>query len=270
MRDPIDVATAAFLGALQGVTEFLPVSSDGHIAIGALLVGIPDMSLSMVVLLHAGTLVATFLVLREDVTQLAVETVRGLKSPSEFLRTEQGRIVAGVVLASIPTAIIGLLLEDHVEAWSHVPWIVGVCLLGSALALALTRRARGEAKTLSPGAYFLIGIAQGLAVLPGLSRSGSTIALGMLLGLRGPDAFRFSFLLSLPAVLGAVLLKVVGEPRAVAELGTAGLVGGAVAMVVGLGALVLLRRIVMQGRFWAFALYLVPLGLALIAWSASE
>ena len=112
----------------------------------------------------------------------------------------------------------------------------------------------------------LIGVAQGLAVLPGISRSGTTIAAAMLLGMRAPEAFRFSFLLSLPAVGGAVILQL-AEPGALAELGAPALIAGSVALVTGYGALRLLRHVVMTGRLWIFAAYLVPAGLGLIVWS---
>lgn len=261
----MDALTAALLGALQGVTEFLPVSSSGHVAIGALTLGVPDMPLSMVVLLHAGTLVATVAVFARDIRDLTLTTARGLSRPRELLASDDGKLVAGVVLASVPTAIIGLLFEDAVESWSHVPWIIGACLLVTAACVLSTRRGGGALERLPAWAYLLVGVVQGLAVLPGVSRSGSTIAAAMLLGLTAREAFRFSFLLSLPAVTGAVLLKLL-EPGALAGLGVPGLVGGAVAMGTGYVALRVLQRLVVQGRFWAFAVYLVPLGAGLVVW----
>lgn len=265
MATPMDALTAAGLGALQGLTEFLPVSSSGHVALGALLFGVPDMPLAMVVVVHAGTLLATLMVVGRDVGELTVETARGVRTPRAFLGSEQGKVVAGVVVATIPTAIMGLALEDRVEAWSHQPPIIGLFLLASAATVLTTLKGGGDKRVLGLGAYVLIGIAQGLAVMPGLSRSGTTIAAGMLLGLSGPEAFRFSFLLSLPAVLGAVLLKVL-EPGAIEQLGYPALIAGAVAVVIGYVALRVLRQVVVQGRFWVFAIYLIPLGGLLIAW----
>lgn len=259
---------AAAIGALQGLTEFLPVSSSGHVSLGAMLLGVPDMPLSMVVVVHAGTLLATLLVVGRDVGRLGVETARGLGRPADFIASDQGRVVAGVVVATLPTVAMALLLQDHVEDWSHEPRIIGACLLGSAAAVMATLKGAGDRKILGLGAYLLIGVAQGLAIMPGLSRSGTTIAAGILLGLSAPEAFRFSFLLSLPAVLGAALLELT-KPNALATLGTPALIAGAVALVVGYLALRLLRRIVVQGRFWAFALYLVPLGVGLIVWDFS-
>jgi undecaprenyl-diphosphatase len=257
--------TAVALGTLQGLTEFLPVSSSGHVTLGALMFGVSEMPLAMVVVLHAGTLVATLLVVGGDVGRLTRDAVRGLARPRQFVRSESGRLIGGIVLASVPTAVLGLLLKDRVEAWSHQPWIVGLCLLGSAAAVWSTRRGDGQVDVPTARICLLVGIAQGLAVLPGLSRSGSTIATAMLLGMRASEAFRFSFLLSLPAVLGALVVEL-AHPEQLRQLGTPALLGGGVALVTGYGALLVLRRVVVRGRFWAFALYLVPLALTVIVW----
>jgi len=266
---PMDPGVAAALGALQGLTEFLPVSSSGHVALGAMLFGIADMPLSMVVVVHAGTLIATLLVVGPDVWELTRDTARGIRDPRAFLSTDQGRIVAGLVVATLPTAAMGLLLEDRVEQWAHSRWIIGACLLASAVAVLSTLRGGGQERVLGLAPYFVIGVVQGLAVLPGLSRSGSTIAAAMLLGMHAPEAFRFSFLLSLPAVTGAVILQL-AEPGALTQLGAPALIAGGVALVTGYFALRLLRHAVMTGRLWAFALYLIPVGLGLVAWDVVQ
>ncbi len=263
----MDVSTGAVLGAVQGLTEFLPISSDGHLAVGALLFGHADMPLPFVVFLHVGTLLATLLVLRTEVAELAGATVRGVRAPSPFFASESGRELAALVAATVPTAAIGLLLKDYVEEASHDVRVVGLCLLGSAVMVATTRfSGQGERTVLSIGPAFFLGVCQALAVLPGLSRSGTTIAVAMLLGLRAPAAFRFSFLLSLPAVAGAVLLESF-DMGALDGFGAAALVGGLVAFGFGYVALRLLRGLLDRGRFWAFALYLVPLGLTLLLWN---
>jgi undecaprenyl-diphosphatase len=266
VTEPVSIGSAIALGALQGATEFLPVSSSGHIALGAMLFDIPNLPLSMVVLLHAGTLIATGGLFYKEIGILLRDLFGGISKPSELLESDSGRTIAGILLASVPTAIIGLLFEERLEALAQIPWVLGACLLVTAVAVVSTRwSGSGTRETLSYGAYFLIGLAQGLAVLPGISRSGSTIALAMLLGMSGASAFRFSFLLSLPAVLGAVVLKL-AEPGALSSLGLAGVIGAVVALVTGYAALVLLRRLVTLGRFWAFAIYLIPMGIGLIVW----
>lgn len=275
VADPISLGEAITLGALQGATEFLPVSSDGHLALGAFAFHLGALPLPLTVMLHAGTLVATLIVFRADVTRLTAATVRGLRAPRAFFATPDGALVRSLVVATIPTGLVGLFLEKRVEPWSDVPWIVGAGFLGSALWLLLTlasptgrdRKEGGGGIWLSVPASVLVGVIQGLAVLPGLSRSGSTIGIAMLLGLAGPEAFRYAFLLSLPAVGGAVLLEARHTER-LAGLGAVTLVGAVVAFFVGLGALYLLRGVVARGRVWLFAVYLVPLGLGTILWGA--
>jgi undecaprenyl-diphosphatase len=270
----VDVGTAIVLGVVQGITEFLPVSSDGHLAVASWMFGAVSMPLSMVVLLHVGTLIATLWVFRADVRTLVAGALRGLRAPRPWLASLEGREAAAIVVASVPTAAVGLALRDSVEAWSHIPWVVGLCLLGTALAVGSTRwsgqRASSEDAVLSLRNAAIIGLAQGLAVLPGLSRSGSTIACAMLLGSTAPAAFRFSFLASLPAVTGAVLLELRHPGDVLETLGAGALLGAVVSFVVGLGALLTLERMVSRGRFWAFSAYLVPLALGLMAWDLAR
>lgn len=269
---PIDLWTAIVLGVVQGATEFLPISSDGHIAFFALLLGHTAMPLSMVVVLHVGTLLATVLAFRREIAHLASSLGLAMRDPRAWLASSEGRACVAIAVASIPTAIVGLLLRDAAESFSHVRWIVGACLLITAICVASTRytapRATRTETATPPSHAFWVGIAQGLAVLPGLSRSGSTIATLMLLGNSGSAAFRLSFLMSLPAVFGAVLLELRHPAEVLAQLGLPALLGASVSFVVGLASLVVLRRLIDQGRLWAFALYLAPLGLALIGWDA--
>lgn len=262
----IDMGTAAALGAVQGATEFLPVSSSGHVALGAMLFGVSsEMPLSMVVLLHFGTLLATVAVFRREIGRLTVSSARGLRDPKAFLETREGKTVVGIVVASVPTAVIGLALEEKVEEWSRIPWLVGLGLLASAVGVLSTRRGGGPDETLSYGKALLVGIAQGVAVWPGLSRSGTTIAVAMLLGMSGAAAFRFSFLMSLPAIGGATLLSL-RHTDELRQLGPSALVGGLVSTAVGLLALIWLKRLVDRGHFWTFAIYLIPLGVGLCVW----
>lgn len=262
------------LGAVQGLTEFLPVSSSGHVAIGALLFDLKEAGPSLSIVLHLGTLIATLLLFRKDVAGLFAATGRAVATPTTLKNTEEGRTLARILVASIPTAVIGLLIKDYVEEWAGFPWIVGACLLVSAVLVLTTRRSGADPeakKEITLGAALIVGVVQGVAVLPGISRSGATIAAAMMLGMAGASAFRFSFLLSLPAVTGAALLLLLKD-NAFASVPPVLWLGGLVALVVGLLSLVLLRRLVNEGRFWAFALYLVPVGIGLIVydlWGAS-
>lgn len=266
MQPHISLLEAVVLGAVQGITEFLPISSDGHLAIASMLFGTVNMPLAFVVMLHAGTLLATLIMFRTDVITILSTVLKALRAPKAALATDEGRMVLSIVFATVPTGIVGVLMEDAVESWAAVKWIVGACILGSAAAMVSTRFVKPRGVTvLGLRDSILVGVAQGLAVLPGLSRSGSTLAVAMALGMAGPDAFRYSFVLSLPAVGGAVLLKALHH-GALAGLGTQAAVGATVAFFVGIVALYGLRAAVSRGKLWAFAVYLVPVGLAMIVW----
>jgi undecaprenyl-diphosphatase len=262
----IPLGQALVLGVIQGITEFLPISSDGHLALAQLLfTGQAD--LATTVLLHAGTLTATVLVLRKRVWAALAEGLRGALHPALLSETQGGRDAVVVALATVPTGIIGLTLKSSVEAWSSSPAIIGACLLGSAVAVGSARWApRGDRDTPSYAGAILIGIAQGSAVLPGLSRSAMTIATLLWLGVRPERSFELSFLMSLPAIAGALLLETRhafhgGSDPAVLAAATF------VAFVVGVGALHVLRAVLAKRAIYLFAAYLVPLGIATLAWA---
>ena len=263
MRDELLMALG--LGLVQGITEFLPISSDGHLALFALLFEVHDASLATTVLLHLGTLLATLLIFRGDLLQLLRVTVTNAGQPRAFFASDEGKLLSAIVVASVPTAVIGLLLEPRVEALSRVPWVVGLGFLGSAAAVLTTRGRKHGAQLPTLRMALAIGVLQGMAVLPGLSRSAMTIAGAMLLGLAPAAAFRFSFLLSMPAVAGAALLEL-GHPGVLGSLSTAAYIGAGVAFASGCVALLMLRGLLAQGRFWLFAWYLLPLAAAMILW----
>lgn len=263
MSEGIDALAAAALGALQGLTEFLPVSSSGHVAIGAQFFDIKQGSLALVILLHLGTLLATVILFRQDIVSLAMEAITALRDPSRFRSTPEGRTLVGIAIATGITAALGLLLRDVAEAFAEDSRLVGYGFLVSAAALVASAVARGTSIDVSWGQAIGVGIAQGVAVLPGISRSGITIAVGMLLGLQSEAAFRFSFLVSLPAIVGAAVFEASGA-EGLGSLGPEAWVGGATALVTGYAALVILRHIILVGRMWTFAIYLVPLGTFLV------
>lgn len=261
---------AALYGAVQGFTEFLPISSDGHLALAGMLFGdVYALPLGTVVLLHAGTLVATGLVLRADATDVARASIAALSAPRSLRDTPAGRTALTVLITSIPTAIVGLALHDVVEPLAARPEVVGACLLLTAVLVGSTWRTGPkttlEEPSLAIGPALFLGVAQGLAVLPGLSRSGTTIAVAMWLGLRPSAAFRLSFLLSLPAVLGALLLEL-RHPEVWREAGWAGIFGAVVAFFTGVAALLWVREWLAKGRFAVFAIYCTLLGGGLIAY----
>ena len=267
MRGP--TFEAIWLGVVQGLTEFLPVSSSGHLALFQLWFGAGEPSLALSVLVHFGTLVATLLFFRKAIAHIIAEGFRGLREPSRFRTTRGGRDAVFVVVASVPTAMIGLALREPVEVLMSSPIGVGVCFLVTGALLISTRWARDRGKDAPNwGGALLAGAVQGAAVLPGISRSGSTITSALWLGVKRERAFELSMLMSIPAVVGALLL----EAERLAETGIpdnilfVGVIGAVVSFVVGLGALAALKRFVTKGHLAVFAIWVLPLGVACLVW----
>lgn len=260
---------AILLGLLQGISEFLPISSSGHLALAEILFQIEDAGLTLKVFLHLGTLVAIAFVLRNRLRDALLGGVKALVKPALFRTTPGGQDALFIVLASIPTAIIGLSIRDHVEAWTLSPLVIGLGFLVTSILLVATRFARpGLIEHPAWHSALLLGLAQGIAVLPGLSRSGATIAVALFLGVKRERAFELSMLMSVPAVLGAVILNL---PQMIENISQPipAVVGACVASVSGIFALFLLRRVVVGGQFPLFALWVFPLAIATLAMARS-
>ncbi len=256
---------AALLGILQGITEFLPVSSDGHLALAEMLFPFAGAGLTLNVTLHLGTLLATALVMRERLGAAIVEGVRALRAPRLFHTTAGGQDALVVLVASVPTAIMGLALRHPVERWTSSPLAVGLgFVVTTGVLLSTVFASKGNVEHPSWRAALLIGFAQGLAVLPGVSRSASTIAVALWLGTQRGRAFELSMLMSLPAIVGALILELPEAARSEGALMPA-LFGAAVAFVTGVFALLSLRRVVASGKFPWFAAWVGPLSLATLA-----
>lgn len=206
---------ALILGLVQGLTEFLPVSSSGHLTIGQRLMDIHEGGLTFDVTVHVATVLATLVILRKEI----LEIIKGFFQPLapaeegvslwQRLNTHQ-RYVILIIISMIPVGIVGLCFKDYVEAiFEGSIAVVGCCLLATATLLTLTHFYKPqERENISPLHAFIIGIAQAIAVLPGLSRSGSTIATGLLLGNKKESLAQFSFLMVIPPILGEALLEV--------------------------------------------------------------
>lgn len=198
------VAGAAALGIVQGLTEFLPVSSSGHLLVlHRLLPGAEGSTLAFDVWLHAGTLVALLAYFWRDIAQLVRAALAAPRSPD-------GRLAWQVAAATLPVVAVALVGADAIEGNVRSLATVAVMLaLGSALLLAGEKLGRQQSTlaTLGWGAAIGLGVAQAFALVPGLSRSGVVIAVALLIGLRRPDAARFAFLMAVPATLGAVLFQ---------------------------------------------------------------
>jgi len=269
---------ALLLGLIQGVAEFLPVSSSGHLVLTELLLGIKP-SLAFNAALHGGTLVVVVGYYRRDLWDMVRDSwtsLRGLfggRSFSQIWSEDHGtRLVLLLGAASVPTAIIGLGLKSHIERAFHSGVLTSAALLVTGALLLSTRRSQASSEpessplagptTISLPVALLVGVAQGLAIFPGISRSGATLVAALLLGSGRTDAARFCFLLSVPAILGALIL----ESGALAKLGTVGTGGLAVgigaAMIAGYFSLWMLVGLVKRGGLHRFAYYTLPVGLA--------
>lgn len=257
------------LGVIQGLTEFLPVSSSGHLVIGETLLKLHAPSLTLDIALHLGTLLPVLWLYRRDVGELFFAVGRLPRLGAGLATDAPLRLLVCLALACVPTALIGASLESTFERLFSSARAVGISLIitGGILASTLLRRApaTGGALSLTPLKALLIGTAQGCAIAPGISRSGSTIAASLLLGVERELAARFSFLLSLPAVLGAALLHL----RKVDAAGPVWpLVAGALtAAAAGYLALLLVTHLVKQGRVHWFALYVIPVGIAVLVYT---
>lgn len=256
---------AAILGLVQGLTEFLPVSSSGHLVLFQKLMGFNAPELLFDISVHVGTLFAVLMVFRVDIHSM----LRGLWASD--LDARQGRrLLLLVIVGSIPTAIIGLAFKDTFEALFNSASAVGVALIVTGLLLMATHYAKNAARGIEQtgwGSALIIGVAQGLAITPGISRSGATIATGLLLGVNREVAARFSFVLSIPAILGAMLLQIKDLETPAQINWTPFIIGAVVAAITGYIALKLLLKVVRRGRLHWFAYYCWAVGLAALVWS---
>ena len=268
----MEILDAIILGVIQGLTEFLPVSSSGHLVLGGELLGLTESHLTFDVVVHVATLMVTLGFYRASVMGIGKSLVQNLGSVFSLTTWMDGfkawpelRLLFLIVVGSVPTAVIGLLFKDELEGLFGSPRLVSGMLLVTAGILWLTTRRSDTSRGISEMRVrdaLLIGLLQGFAVIPGISRSGSTIACALLLGVERELAVRFSFLLSVPAILGALLLQVLDVLETGHVLEPVPMAAGFLAaVVVGVGALMMLIPLVNQGRLHYFAMYLVPVGI---------
>ncbi len=256
---------AIVLGLVQALTEFLPISSDGHLVLAQAWFGQHESDLLFIVLLHTATMAAVAVYFRREL----VELVRGLfghPGTTPPFAGYEAKTVWLILLANIPTGIIGLLMEKYAVDALSTPPFAGLMLIATGAMLWLGRDRdshRGIAEMTNRDAL-LIGVAQGLAVLPGLSRSAMTIVVALLLGIDRSLAAKYSLLMSIPAIAGATLLKGVEalQEQSLASLPLGPyLAGMLVAAVFGFSAVHLLIALVRDRHFFRFAYYVWPVGL---------
>ena len=252
---------ALILGLLQGLTEFLPVSSSGHLELGSALFGLQEENLTFSIIVHGATFLSVLVVFRYDILQLITGLLR-------FKWNDETKFVFLLVISAIPVGIVGVVFKTEIEAlFSGNILFVGIMLLITSLLLFLTQLAPPGKKEVNFGSAIIIGLAQTLAILPGISRSGATISTALYLGIDREKATRFSFLMVLIPIFGASFFEVMElvasvEPSAIA---TSSLLAGAMAAFLsGLLACNWMLKIVRRGKLAYFSIYTAIAGILAI------
>lgn len=261
----MDLLQAIILGIIQGLTEFLPVSSSGHIELGKALLGVEiKENLLFTVILHGATALSTILVFRKEIYNLIVSLFSFKTKSPEF------GYVMKLVVSMIPVGIVGLAFEEQIEAFftGNIP-LVGAMLMITGLLLAYASRAEARFGEITYFNAIMIGIAQAIAILPGISRSGATICTGLILGVKRQEVSKFSFLMVLAPILGASLLKLkdfIEAPSGSNEISLPIIMAGAItAFIFGYFACRWMIQLVNKGRLIYFSIYCLAAGaLALI------
>jgi undecaprenyl-diphosphatase len=265
-----ELSRMLILAIVQGITEFLPVSSSGHLVIGGALLGQRNSGENVLfeTAVHAGTLGAVIVYYRRRLAELcrSFGSWIGTRSLSQNRTGEDIVYIGFIIIGSIPAAVVGVALRGPLTSAFGSPVLASVCLLVTGCYLLLSRGKAGNVK-LGWKSAVLIGIAQAIAILPGCSRSGWTITTAMICGLGFSSAAEFSFLLSIPAILGAVILESISAGSSLSGSETVALAAAAaVSFASGYAALRLLVWILGRGKFHRFSWYLIPAGAVAVLW----
>jgi undecaprenyl-diphosphatase len=261
MRELFD---AIILGIIQGLTEFLPVSSSGHIELGQAIFNMKDygdLEQQLSVVLHLATALSTIVVFRKDILHI-------LKGLFQFKNNEEFQFSVKIIISMIPAVVVGLLFEEQLEAlFSGQVLLVGFMLLITGALLFLADRAKDTPKGVSYPNALIVGLAQMVAILPGISRSGATISTSVLLGIDRAKAAQFSFLMVVPLILGKVAKDILGGDFAYSsELFVPFLGGFIAAFVTGMYACLWMIALVKQSKLTYFAIYCFIVGVLAIGW----
>ncbi len=254
---------AIVLGIIQGLTEFLPVSSSGHLVLFSQLFSVQESSLVFEVIVHVGTLLAVLVAFRSEVWVLITSFFKLLKSPKaakNLVKSDPGcRLLLAIVMGTLPTVVVAFVLKEQIEQLFSSSLFVGFMLIVTGTILYVTDRHEVKNKELGKVTSkdaLVIGCGQALAILPGLSRSGTTIAMGLFRGLDRESAARFSFLLAIPAILGALVFSLDGLLAGTAMIGTGALGAGFIAAALtGYVAIHFLLDLVKKGKLVWFSYY---------------
>jgi undecaprenyl-diphosphatase len=249
----VSLFQAVLLGIIQGVTEWLPISSSGHLVLVQYFFGM-EQSLAFDVMLHLGTLVVLFIFFRKQLIDLAQGILKGDKKSIRF--------AIMIVIATIPTAIFGLLFKDFLESLFNNILFAGIGFIITAIWIFASVYPKKKNKELSFFHAFLIGCAQAISIVPSISRSGATIATALLLGVKKEEGAEFSFIISIPAILGAAVLTL--KDITVVNDVFPTIIGTIIAGVFGYLSLSFLMNIIKKDKFYGFAWYCLVLGLIVL------
>ncbi|HBG01957.1 MAG TPA: undecaprenyl-diphosphatase [Firmicutes bacterium] len=269
-----DVTTiqAIALGVIQGLTEFLPVSSSGHLVLFSQLFGVQQSSLVFEIMVHVGTLVAVLVALRSEVMVMITSFLTLVQNPKragQLMKEDAGcRLLVALVVGTLPAVAVAFLLKDRIEQLFSSSLFVGSMLIVTGTILYLTERSRGRSKglaKLSTTDALVIGLGQAVAIVPGISRSGTTIAMGLFRGLNRESAARFSFLLAIPAILGALVFSLDDVLQGTVSLGWGTLSAGFLAAAItGFMGIRFLLDLVQKGKLVWFSYYTWLVGVLVV------
>ena len=268
----MDIFQAIIIGLVQGLTEFLPVSSSAHLIFAQQALGVSDVGLAFDVLMHVGTLVAVIVYFFNDIVNmikgflLSLVDLKDGNFMGEIKKDPYKKLAWLTILATIPVGVVGVLFNDIIESMFKGLTIPAFLLLVTGCLLYASQRmnsGRIDVRNMTIKEALIMGCGQALAVLPGLSRSGTTIAAGLFAGLDKEFAAKFSYILSIPAILGAFILELKDLGEVSSAVGVWPVMAGCVsAFVSGYLALMLLMKLIKKGHLEWFAVYLIPLGIA--------
>ncbi|MBD3223968.1 MAG: undecaprenyl-diphosphate phosphatase [Caldithrix sp.] len=262
-----DLINAIILGVVQGLSEFLPISSSGHLVLFSNLLGFEEEGVAFEVFVHFGTLLSVLLAFRKDLFEMIKALyLFGIKKDNNFRMSFMWDIY--IIVGTIPVAIIGLTFKDPIESLFTDPLLVLVFLFITGFIMWLSKFFTDRHKPFNYGRVLVIGLAQTAAILPGISRSGSTIFAGITMGMNRVQVAKFSFLLSIPAILGAVVIKLndlLAMPPSSGEIII--LIAGTLsAFISGYVAIILLLDVVRRGKLQYFGYYCFMVSIVGLAW----
>lgn len=256
----MDILQSIILGLIQGITEWLPISSTGHLRIAEHFFGL-TVPLLFDVVLHVATLVVILVYFRG-----AIKNVLSALWNRDF-HSQDGKLILPIIIGTIPTALIALLVGNELDSYFNSLALLGAGLIAGGIILFTSKFTTEKKDTISYPVALLIGVMQGISIIPSISRSGLTIAVALLLGIKREVAFKFSFLLSVPAIIGALGLTLIQEHNAlsIAGIGTIELVASvAITIAVSFLALNVLWKSIAAKKFYLFSIYNLIVGAALV------